>query len=79
MTPEKQLFVSNTTKYDLWGGFLENEYPTIHLNSRARKLPFGARLARGVANLSPLALSFACGWAATWLVFEIIERVAGVK
>jgi hypothetical protein len=52
----------------------------LQRNSRARKLPFGARL-RGAAFESclPLALSFACGWAATWLVFEIIERAAGVK
>jgi hypothetical protein len=47
----------------------------LQRNSRARKLPFGARLARGVVNLSPLALTFAIGYAATAGVFMVIEWV----
>ena len=44
----------------------------IKLNSRART-PFRVRLARGVVNLSPLALIFAIGYAATWATYELIE------
>lgn len=49
---------------------------TIYLNSRARKLPFGARL-RGAAFESclPLALIFGIGYAATHCVFMMIEWV----
>ena len=48
---------------------------TIYLNSRARKLPFVAWLARGAVNLSPLVLIFAIGYVSTLAVFKIIELV----
>jgi hypothetical protein len=48
----------------------------LQRNSRARKLPFGARL-RGAAFESclPLAFIFGIGYAATYAVFTVIEWV----
>lgn len=50
-------------------------HETIYLNSRARKPPFGAWLARGVVNLSPLVLIFATGYFSTLAVFKLIECI----
>jgi len=51
---------------------------TIYLNSRARKLPFGARL-RGAAFESclPLALSFACAGLLHGLFLKLLNVQRG--